>query len=163
MGPGQAGPVAHLKAAGKVLHFGVSNHTPVQLAILHKRHPLVGNPVEFSPLHRQALTDGTLVQCQDLGLRPMVWSPLARGRLFTATDVQAHGAHALLAELGAQQGVSAATTACAWILRHPSKPLPITGTCRINGSREAMAAVAVTLRVEDGYRVWQASVGHGVP
>src|SRR5687768_6068052 len=30
-----------LRAAGKVLHFGVSNHSPSQLALLHQFHPLV--------------------------------------------------------------------------------------------------------------------------
>jgi predicted oxidoreductase len=152
-----------LKAAGKVLHFGVSNHTPAQLAMLHKRHPLVSNQIEFSPLQMQALADGTLDQCQDLGLRPMAWSPLARGRLFSADDAQAQRVHGLLAELGAQRGVSLATMAYAWIMRHPAKPLPITGTGRIEGLRDAVAALDVVLSAEDWYRVWQASMGHGVP
>ena len=73
-----------LRAAGKVLHFGVSNHTPSQFALLHRRLPLVTNQIELSPLQLQALSDGTLDQCTDLGLRPMIWSPLGGGRLFTA-------------------------------------------------------------------------------
>jgi predicted oxidoreductase len=34
-----ADTLRRLLAAGKVLHFGVSNHTPGQLAMLRKRHP----------------------------------------------------------------------------------------------------------------------------
>ncbi|HZF81539.1 MAG TPA: aldo/keto reductase [Rubrivivax sp.] len=153
----------HLRAAGKVLHFGVSNYTTGQLAMLHKRHPLVTNQVEFSPLQMRALADGTLEQCVDLGLRPMVWSPLARGRVPTGADDQARRVRDVLEELGAQHGASAATMAYAWILRHPSRPRPITGSRRIEGLREATAALSFRLSSEEWYLIWQASIGHEVP
>jgi predicted oxidoreductase len=152
----------HLLAAGKVLHFGVSNHSPGQLALLRKRHPLVAHQVEFSPLQMRALADGTLEQCLDLGLRPMAWSPLAGGRLFTGQDEQARRVRTVLQALGAPHGVSEATLAYAWLLRHPSRPVPITGSGRIEGLREAVAALSVRLSAQDWYRVWQASIGHEV-
>lgn len=152
----------HLLAAGKVLHFGVSNHGPGQLALLRKRHPLVTHQVEFSPLQMRALADGTLEQCLDLGLRPMLWSPLAGGRLFSGDDEQALRVRAVLQDLGAEHGVSAATLAYAWLLRHPSRPVPVTGSRRVDGLREAVAAQAVQLPAQDWYRVWQASIGHEV-
>jgi predicted oxidoreductase len=152
-----------LLAAGKVLHFGVSNHTPTQLALLRKRHPLVTNQIQFSPLQMQALADGTLEQCVDLGLRPMLWSPLGGGRLFTGTDEQALRVRAVLQGLGEAHGVSAATMAYAWLMRHPSRPVPITGSGRIAALREAVAATAVQLSHEDWYLVWQASMGQEVP
>jgi predicted oxidoreductase len=153
----------HLLAAGKVMHFGVSNHTPGQLALLHQRHPLVTNQVELSPLHMQALADGTLEQCVDLGLRPMVWSPLARGELFTSGSEQALRVRAVLAELAARHAVSLATLAYAWILRHPSRPHPITGSSRLQALEEAVAAITLKLGAEEWYAVWQASMGHEVP
>jgi predicted oxidoreductase len=153
---------AQLCAAGKVLHFGVSNHTPGQLAMLHRRHALATNQIEFSPLQLQALADGTLTQCTDLGLRPMIWSPLGGGRLFTGQDEQAQRVRGVLQLLAEQHGVSAATIAYAWILRHPSRPLPVTGSGRIAALGEAVAALQVRLSSEDWYRVWQASVGHEV-
>lgn len=158
-----ADTLAQLRAAGKVLHFGVSNHTPSQLALLHRRHPLATNQVELSPLHMQALADGTLEQCVDLGLRPMIWSPLARGELFTSGSEQAQRVRAVLGELGARQGVSAATVAYAWILRHPSRPHPITGSGRLQALQDAVAATALKLTAEEWYAVWQASMGHEVP
>ena len=157
------GTFRELLAAGKVLHFGVSNHTPTQLAMLRKRHPLVTNQVEFSPLQMQALADGTLEQCADLGLRPMLWSPLGGGRLFTGTDEQAQRVRGVLQTLAEQHGVSAATMAFAWLMRHPSRPVPITGSGRIAALREAAAAASVPLAAEDWYRVWQASMGQEVP
>jgi predicted oxidoreductase len=151
-----------LRGAGKVLAFGVSNHSPGQLSVLHRRHALVTNQVELSPLHMGALADGTLDQCTDLGLQPMIWSPLARGRLFSGQDEQALRVRAVLETLARQHGVSVATMAYAWILRHPSRPLPITGSGRIEGLREAVAALGILLAAEDWYRVWQASMGREV-
>jgi len=153
----------HLLAAGKVLHFGVSNHTPGQLAMLRRRHPLLTNQIEFSPLQMRALADGTLAQCVDLGLRPMLWSPLAGGRLLTGNDEQASRVRAVLQALGDAQGASVASMAYAWLMRHPSRPVPITGSGRIAALREAVAATDVRLSAEDWYRVWQASIGHEVP
>jgi predicted oxidoreductase len=152
-----------LRAAGKVLHFGVSNHSPSQLALLNRRLPLATNQIELSPLHLDALSDGTLDQCLDLGLRPMIWSSLAGGRLFTADDAQAQRVRAVLEALGREHGVSAATVAYAWILRHPSRPLPITGSQRREALQEAVAALTLRLSAEDWYRVWEASAGQPVP
>ena len=152
-----------LRGAGKVLAFGVSNHSPSQLALLHRRHALVTNQVELSPLQMGALADGTLDQCTDLGLRPMIWSPLGGGRLFTGQDQQTRRVRTVLEELGRNHGVGAATMAYAWILRHPAQPLPITGSGRIEALRDAVSALDVQLSTEDWYRVWQASAGHEVP
>ena len=152
-----------LLAAGKVLHFGVSNHTPGQLAMLRKRLPVFTNQVEFSVLQMKALADGTLEQCVDLGLQPMIWSPLAGGRIYNAGDEQARRVWAVLADLALQHGVSPTTVAYAWILRHPSHPIPITGSRRIHALQEAVAALALTLSTEDWYRIWQASIGFELP
>jgi predicted oxidoreductase len=153
---------AELQALGKVLAFGVSNHAPSQLAMLHRRFALATNQIEFSPLQMRALADGTLDQCVDLGLQPMIWSPLARGALFDGTNEQAGRVHAALAQIGRERGVSAATVAYAWIRRHPSRPIPITGSRRIEGLRDAVAALDLRLEGEEWYRIWQASMGHEV-
>ena len=42
-----------LRAAGKVLHFGVSNHTPSQLALLNNRIGLATNQIELHPLRQR--------------------------------------------------------------------------------------------------------------
>jgi predicted oxidoreductase len=158
-----AATFAELRRAGKVRAFGVSNHTPAQLAMLQRRTPIVTNQIEFSPLQMKALADGTLEQAVDLGMPPMVWSPLAGGRLVAAEDDQAARVRAVLDELGRRHGASATTMAYAWIRRHPSRPLPITGSRRLEALREAVAALAIDLAAEDWYRIWQASMGQEVP
>lgn len=154
---------ATLTREGKVRHWGVSNHSASQFALLHARHPLSTNQIEMSPLHLHALDDGTLDQAQQLGLRPMIWSPLGGGRLFTGEDAQARRVREEMSAIAMRLGVSLATLAFAWVLRHPSRPHPITGTGRLEGLREAVAALNVRLEPEDWYAIWTASKGHPVP
>ena len=152
-----------LTAEGKVAHWGVSNHRTSQFELLHRHHPLATHQIELSPLALHALDDGTLDQAQALGLRPMIWSPLAGGRLFSGEDPRTVRVREEMHAIAARLGVSLATLAYAWILRHPSRPHPITGTGRIKGIREAVAALDVCLDPEDWYAIWTASQGHPVP
>ena len=154
---------AMLTREGKVAHWGVSNHSTSQFALLHQHHPLITNQVELSPMQMDALDDGTLDQAQQLGLRPMIWSPLAGGRLFTGEDEQAMRVRAEMSAIAARHGISLTTLAFAWVLRHPSRPYPITGTGRLDGLRGAVAALNVQLDAEDWYAIWTASKGHSVP
>ena len=152
-----------LTREGKVLRWGVSNHSVSQFALLHARHALATNQIELSPLALGALHDGTLDQAQQLGLRPMVWSPLAGGRLLRGDDAPAQRVRAVLQSIAARLGTSLATLAYAWVLRHPSRPHVITGSGRIDGLREAVAALDVRLDAEDWYAIWTAGAGHAVP
>lgn len=154
---------AMLTREGKVAHWGVSNHSTSQFALLHQHHPLLTNQVELSPLQLGALDDGTLDQAQQLGLRPMIWSPLAGGRLFSGDDEQAQRVRAEMTAIAERYGITLTTLAFAWVLRHPSRPYPITGTGRLQGLREAVAALDVKLDAEDWYAIWTASKGHSVP
>lgn len=158
-----AGVFAALTREGKVAHWGVSNHTASQFALLQQHYPLATNQLELSPLTTGALDDGTLDQAQQLRLRPMVWSPLGGGRLFAANDEQSQRVRTAMQPIAAELGISLATLAYAWILRHPSRPHPITGSGRIDGLRDAVAALTVRLPPQDWYAIWAASKGHAVP
>jgi len=157
-----AGAFETLRGAGKVLHFGVSNFTPSQFELLHSRFPLATNQIELHPLHRAPLDDGTLDQCQRLRIKPMIWSPLAGGALFTSREPAALRVQAALAELAQRHGVPAATIAYAWLLRLPSRPLPVVGSRRIAAVREAVAALDLRLDAQDWTLVWEAASGHEV-
>lgn len=152
-----------LKAAGKVLHVGVSNHAPTQLALLQQFHPLAAHQIEFSPLAPRALDDGTLDQCLALGIRPMAWSPLGGGRLFAGDDAAAVRVRDALAALAVRHGASPSTLAHAWILRHPAAALPVTGSGRLERLREAVDALALELPANDWYAILEAARGAPVP
>jgi predicted oxidoreductase len=150
-----------LRAAGKVRHFGVSNFTPSQFALLHRRIPLVTNQIEASPLHVAPFYDGTLDQAQDLGVAPMIWSALAGGRLFTGQDADAQRVRGVLQRLARERGVSVTTLVYAWLLRHPARLVPLTGSRRLEAMREAVAALEVALDAQTWYEIWVA--GNGAP
>lgn len=154
---------ARLQQQGKVRAFGVSNFTPRQFELLNSRYPLVTNQIECSPLHLAPLHDGTLDQAQQLRLRPMIWSPLAGGRLFSAHDAAAQAVRAAMEPLAEQHGVSLTTLALAWLMRHPSRPIPVIGSRRTEAAAQAMAATRLRLSAEDWTRIWQAGAGHEVP
>ncbi|MFN8716510.1 MAG: aldo/keto reductase family oxidoreductase [Gemmatimonas sp.] len=157
-----AGAFERLYDEGKVLRFGVSNFTPAQFELLHARYPLVTNQVECHPLHRAPLHDGTLDQAQRLRARPMIWSPLAGGRLFTSDADDAMRVRGTLAAIGEAHGVSAATVAFAWLMRLPSRPHPIAGSRRIEAMREAVAATRVPLDSQEWTEILVAASGEDV-
>ncbi len=140
-----AAEAADLRQAGQLLHLGAGNSTPAQLAALHQRLPLATHQFEFSPLQQLAWGDGRLDQCLTLGLRPMAWAPLAGGRIFTGQDARARLLRTTLERLAAERGTSVTTLAIAWVLAHPSQPLPVLGSRRIGVAQDALAARAVPL------------------
>jgi len=151
-----------LHRAGKVRFFGASNFTPAQFALLASRHPLVTNQVELSVLQVAALDDGTLDQAQRLRCAPMIWSALAGGRLFGESDDQVMRVRAVLARIAARYAVTPAVIAIAWVVRHPSRPLVLTGSGRIAAIAEAVAATQLVLTREEWFAILAASTGNDV-
>jgi predicted oxidoreductase len=151
-----------LRASGKVRHFGVSNFTPSQFDLLHQHIPLVTNQIECSPLHLEPFTDGTLDQAQSLGLPPMIWSPLAGGKLFHGTDDDAVRVRAVLARLANEYNSSVTAVACAWLMRHPSKPISVLGSQRVQAYEQAVSAINLKMDRETWYEIWSAGAGRNV-
>ncbi|MFC3032458.1 aldo/keto reductase family oxidoreductase [Pseudoalteromonas fenneropenaei] len=155
-----------LKQNGDVLQFGVSNFTPSQFAMLKSRldFPLVTNQIEFSPYEMKALDDGTLDQCQQLRVHPMLWSPLAGGRLFSAQDEKALRLRTTLEQVGNEIGAASLDQVVfAWLAMHPSEPSIVLGTGNAERVSAAVASAQLKLEREQWYRIWQASTGHSVP
>jgi len=165
-----AGEVAEafqaLQAAGKVLHFGVSNFTPWQFDLLASRlpMPLVTNQVELSLLNMEVLADGTVDQCQRLGISPMAWSPLAGGGLFDGDDARSLRVRRALQAVGRELGGAPADqVALAWILRHPARVVPVVGSGKLERIQSAAAAAGLHLSREQWFTLWAASAGQDVP
>jgi predicted oxidoreductase len=161
-----AAAFTHLREAGKVLHFGVSNFAPWQFDLLAGRldFPLVTNQVELSVMNMAVLHDGTIDQCQSLGISPMAWSPLAGGSLFADDTVRARRLRDALSIVGEELGgATMDQVALAWILRHPAKIVPVLGTGRIERVRSAAGSVGLVLSREQWFLIWTASTGEPVP
>jgi predicted oxidoreductase len=153
---------SRLRKTGKVLHFGVSNFSRHQFESLNRRIELATNQVEFSPLHTAPMFDETFDGLQDLRVAPMVWSPLAGGRLFTATEANAENLRLVIKEVADRMNVPFASVVFAWIMQLPSRPIPLTGTGRVEAIAVAVTGVGITLAREDWFRILRAARGHEV-
>lgn len=154
-----------LGRAGKVGAFGVSNFTPTHLDALQSRldRPLVTNQVEASLLHLEPFTDGTFDQALARRARPMAWSPLAGGRLFSGDGEREVRVREAMGRVAAELGTAPDTVAYAFLLRHPSRPMPITGSGKIERVAAAARALEVTLDRDQWFDLWTASTGAPLP
>ena len=151
-----------LKQAGKVLHVGVSNFSRHQFDVLNRRVELATNQVEFSPLHVAPMFDETFDGLQDLGVAPMIWSPLAGGRLFTSNDANAENLRLVVKEIADRLHQPFASVIFAWIMQLPSRPIPLTGSGRIEAIAVAVAGTIFKLSRTDWFAILRAARGHEV-
>jgi len=155
-----------LKESGKVRHFGVSNFLPCQFESLASKLdvPLVTNQIEYSVMNAGAHADGSVDLCQKLEIRPMAWSPLGGGRLFSGDSEQAQRLRETLAKVGREVGgASIDQVAIAWVLKHPVQFVPVLGTGSMDRIRSAVAAIQIDLSSEQWFEIRRASAGQDVP
>ena len=161
-----ASAFTELRERGLVRFFGVSNFTVSQFDLLqaYLPFPLVTNQVECSVLQTEALDDGTLDQCQRLGISPMAWSPVGGGALFADASNRASAVLRELQAIGGERGIdSIDRLAVAWLLVHPANIVPVIGTGNPERIAESAAAAATDLSREDWFRILRASRGVDVP
>ncbi|MCC6070595.1 aldo/keto reductase family oxidoreductase [Massilia sp. GCM10020059] len=151
-----------LRKSGKVLHFGVSNFSRHQFESLNRRITLATNQVELSPLHTAPMFDETLDGLQDQGVAPMAWSPLGGGRLFNGTDAAAENLRLVIKDIADELQQPFASVVFAWIMQLPSRPVPLTGTGRIEAIAVAVAGTRFTLERSDWFKILRAARGHEV-
>ncbi len=168
-----AGAFSQLLQQGKVREFGVSNFRPSQLTALQKAcpMPLVVNQIQIHLLHLEPFHDGTLDQCLAEQITPLAWSPLAGGRLAEANPIDLHTPdHArrshvreVLDQLAREYSVPRAAIALAWLLRHPSRIVPIIGSINAERILEATRALDLELTREQWYHLLEVALGQRLP
>ena len=165
--PGQVNEAfVALRDSGKVRHFGVSNFLPSQFETLASKLevPLVTNQIEYSVLHLDAQTDGSIDLCQRLDIRPMAWSPFGGGRLFRSDSERAVRLRETLSSVGRQVGgASVDQVALAWILMHPAGFVPVLGTGRSERIADAVKALEIALTRDHWFGILCAATGEDVP
>jgi predicted oxidoreductase len=149
---------------GKVRSVGVSNYSTHQSALLAKYlgHAPVTNQVEINLLRMNAITDGTLDQCQLNDTHPMAWSPLAGGSLASATRAGA-ALWSKLNELAREYAATPDQIALAWVATLPSQPQIVIGTNQPKRIRHSAAALQIHLSRQHWYALWEAAQGKSVP
>ncbi|WP_285188197.1 aldo/keto reductase [Rhodococcus sp. MEB041] len=173
-----------LHAAGKVRHFGVSNHTPGQIEVLKTevRQPLIVNQVQLSITHAPLVAAGLAANIAGLeqsvdrdnglldharlnGITLQAWSPFQKGTsdgVFLGDRENYPELDDALRELASEFGTTPTAIATAWITRHPANIQVVLGTTNPGRVREAAAGSDVVLSREQWYRLFRAA-GHTLP
>lgn len=164
---------SQLLHSGKVAEFGVSNFRPSLVTALQKScsMPLVVHQVEISLARLDAFDDGTLDQCMAEKMVPLAWSPLGGGVLGSPEKalgekhrhhISVHAQETLQA-IAEARDTSRAAIALAWLLKHPSRIVPIVGSVNPERIREAARAVEIDLTRDEWYRLFVAARGEKLP
>ncbi|MEM0541587.1 aldo/keto reductase [Flavobacterium sp. j3] len=153
--------VEKLKKEGKIIDFGVSNFTASQTELIRQKTEISYNQVQFSATHFEAMLDGSLDYMQTHDIRPMSWNPL--GTVFREDIEQTRRLKKLLVQLVEKYHLGSDTILLAWILKHPSKVIPVAGTVNIARIQALMKAVELNLEQVDWFAIWTESMGNKVP
>ncbi|MEM7118560.1 MAG: aldo/keto reductase [Chloroflexota bacterium] len=173
----------HLHSSGKVRHFGVSNHTIMQMELLRKhiKQPLVVNQLELNLLHSHLISDGIqanmsnvhyasaaglLDYCRLHDITIQAWSPVAGGKLFNPAADAPDNIQAVakeIEELAAKYATTVEAIALAWLLRHPAGIQPIVGTLKPERIIASCPADNVELTRQEWYSLFIAARGERVP
>lgn len=161
-----AGGLQQLLDEGKVREVGVSNYTIYQFETLDQLMDgnLATNQVEFSPLCMDPLYDGSFDQCLQKKVRPMAWSPLGGGALFSGKGGAPKRLRDKLTDLSPKYGEAPLDALVyAWVLAVPANPTVILGTNKIDRIVSGAKGGAIQLEREDWYAIWEAAKGQSVP
>ncbi|MFN7037430.1 MAG: aldo/keto reductase family oxidoreductase [Bellilinea sp.] len=171
-----------LQSSGKVRHFGVSNHKPMQIELLKKyiKQPILANQLQLSIMHAYMISNGVNVnmdvpaaydrdgsvldycRLHEITIQP--WSPFLYGffegvfldnEKFPTLNQKMH-------EIAARYGVTNTTIAIAWLLRHPAKMQPVIGTTNLQRLKDSLKAAEVVLTREEWYEIFLAA-GNSLP
>lgn len=173
-----------LHGAGKVLNFGVSNHTPGQIELLKRSvsQPLIVNQIQLSITHAPLIAagisanmagldqsidrdNGILDYCRLNGITLQAWSPFQKGffdGIFLGDRESYAELNDVIEQLARIYDVPPAAIAVAWITRHPAHMQVVLGTTSVEHLHESAAGSDVPLTREEWYRLFTAA-GHILP
>ena len=166
-----------LHSSGKVRYFGVSNQNPMQIQLMQKfvRQPIVANQLQLSITNATMISQGIHVnmaddaainrdgsvldfcRLNDITVQP--WSPFQYGFFegVFLNNAKFPELNAKIDEIAGRYEVSNTTIAMAWLLRHPAKMQPVTGTTTIQRLLDCIKAADITLTREEWYEIYIAA------
>lgn len=167
-----------LEKSGKVRHFGVSNHKPMQIELLkhYVKQPIEIDQLQLSIPCSNMITNGLEVNmttdgafdrdgsvldyCRLHDMTIQAWSPFQYGffeGVFIGNEEKYPRLNAVLRELAEKYSVTPSGIATAWILRHPAGIQMIAGSTSRNHMQEIIDGSNVTLAREEWYKLYLAA------
>lgn len=173
-----------LAQAGKVRHFGVSNHTPRQIELLKRSvtQPIVANQLQLSITHAPIIAQGVaanmtgegqaqtldgggvLDYCRLNDITVQAWSPFQAtffDGVFLGSDRYPE-LNTVIDRLAAKYDVAPIAIATAWITRHPAQMQVVLGTTTPARVAAASKVSDIPLTRPEWYELFRAA-GHRVP
>ncbi len=148
-----------LKNEGLVREVGVSNFDPFKFDALNKAMDgeLVTNQIEWNPVCFEHFNSGMMDYLTVNKIHPMIWSPLAGGRLFQSEDELCNKAMDKISEIAKRHGEEPETIIYAWLMYHPVGALPLSGSNKLSRLDLAIKAMDVKLEHHEWYEIYTAS------
>ena len=159
----------YLKKSGKVRHFGVSNFSVSQILMLERYldKPLSVCQIEINLENIESFTNGTLDLCIQQKISPQAWSPLGGIKnSFKNKNLSEFQSKKIYKELHIQSEkyqCDVAAIVLSWILKHPSKILPVIGSTEISRIKKCLSSLKLDYLKEDWYRIFEKRNGIEVP
>ena len=174
----------HLHASGKVLGFGVSNHTPGQIELLKTavKQPILFDQVQLSIVHSPLIAagltanmgtedqsvdrdNGLLDYARTRNITLQAWSPFQSGTssgVFVGDRQNYPELNDALDVSAEMHGSTPSAVATAWITRHPANIQVVLGTTNPDRVVEAASGSDIRLTRQEWYRLFR-SAGHTLP
>jgi len=171
-----------LETSGKVRHFGVSNHSALQIQLLQKyvKQPLKINQMQLSITNANMLSSGANVnlpnsdginydgylrdycRLNEITIQP--WSPLQHGFIAGAFlgNEKYDKLNVKIQEMAEKYGTTDSGIAISWILRLPDNMQPIVGSTNEQRINEIAKASEIVMSREDWYEIYRAA-GYCLP
>lgn len=148
-----------LKKEGLIREAGVSNFDPFKFEVLNKAMggELVTNQIEWNPVCFEHFNSGMMDYLTGNRIHPMIWSPLAGGRLFKKEDPLCEKAMKKIEEIAERHGEDPATIIYAWQLYHPAGAAVLSGSRNLSRLDLAVRALDVKLAHHEWYEIYTAS------
>lgn len=148
-----------LKKEGLILQYGVSNFDPYKFNALNNiaEGALVTNQIELNPICFEHFKSGMIDVLTEKKIHPMVWSPLAGGKLFTSNNENYKKSFAKIKEIADRHNEKPETIIYAWIMHHPVNAIPISGSSNLERLDLAIRALDFNLKHFEWYEIYSAS------
>lgn len=153
----------YLRNEGIVKHFGVSNFTPTQFEslnryLLKRKIRLITNQIEMNTFTTEHIDNDNIFYLKGAEVNPMIWSPLAGGRLFT----EGNDVNGVLTELADKYNTTIGNIAIAFLNNQGLDPIIILGSMKIERYKEALEGMEIKLERIDMYKIMKALTGKDV-
>ena len=169
---------SELESSGKVRHFGVSNHNPMQIELLKTavKQPLLFNQLQLSIPESGMITsglnvnmkndesfmhDGSVLEYSRINnITIQAWSPFQQG-FFKGTFLGDYDnfpeLNKVIDELAEKYSVEPISIASAWILRHPANIQLISGSMNTERIKSICKGADIVLTREEWYSIYRAA------